>query len=139
MKKQATLRKLFKAANQRVDKAIARYREELFGLWVETSRGKLVHAAPHAFTLIRKGKSHEWRFCDFASRYYDKFYRRGRGEKRLAEIWGNFEPFNVKQVDIAAIRKLEAAIDAAINKRERLLNELEAAGVNVYADADLWG
>lgn len=134
MKKLATLRKLFKAANKRVDKAIDRYKGLIDALWVEKARGELVHATPACFSWHDK----QWHFREFATDSYDAFYRRGRGEKRLAESWGAFRPFNVKRIDIAAIKKLEAKMEAAFSERERLLDELEAAGVDVWHDADLW-
>lgn len=132
--KESTLRKHFKAANKRVDAAIDRYKGLIDALWVENARGELVHATPHCFSWYDK----QWHFREFATDNYDAFYRRGRGEKRLAESWGAFRPFSVKRVDVAAIKKLESKLDAAFTERERLLDELESAGVNPYRDADLW-
>lgn len=43
-----------------------------------------------------------------------------------------------KAVDKAFAKGDDAAIDAAVDKRERWLAELESAGVNPYTDADLW-
>lgn len=43
-----------------------------------------------------------------------------------------------KAVDKAFAKGDDAAIDAAVDKRERWLDELESAGVDVWKDTELW-
>jgi len=143
-----TLKKQLKAANRRVDKAIDIYRiftSKLFMPWGD----KIVNVADIVFH--RKGS------FEYASDLSEQFYRRGRGgkfyvkpfdcEKRQPCTWCTFcdgsacdndsgEKFYCR--DYLDLRELEAAIDKATDERERLLSELEAAGVDPYTEKDLW-
>lgn len=128
------LRKAFKAAQKRVEKAHDRYVDLIHSLWVENARGELVQATYHCL----KFDGGKWKFREYITDSYDAFYRRGRGEKRYAEIWGHFELVQCKRVAFSEVKKLEDALQAAFERRETLLTELEKAGVDVFNDADIW-
>lgn len=55
----------------------------------------------------------------------------------VATLRKYFEAAN-RAVDKAFATGDDAKIDAAVDKRERWLEELESAGVDVWHDADLW-
>ena len=130
------LKRNFQKARKRADKAVARYRMLLDSVWVETSDGRLVHATPRAFCWDKSNQ--KWYFCEFVTDSFDCFYRRGRGEKRLAETWGEFKPFSVKPVAYSEVRKLEMALDAALNEYERVFYTLKERGYDLWNDDELW-
>ena len=150
----AKLRKQFKAANKRVDKAIARYKKALFPLYMpyyEGARqsdmsGRDGKFADVYLTCLRSDGS----IRDYATDLSWTFYRRGRGGKFYEKpqpkregfserAWDNYtQAYQLVGQDYLDLRKLEVAIDAAVDEREILLSELESRGVNPYADAELW-
>lgn len=123
------LRRAFKAAQKRVEKAHDRYVNLIHSLWVENARGELVNATDKCLTF----DGGKWKFREYITDSYDAFYRRGQGKKRYAEIWGSFELVPCKPVAFSEVKKLEDALEAAFERRETLLSELEKAGVY-----DIW-
>lgn len=111
------LRKQLATAEQNISKAISRYRRLIDSIWVETASGRLEPATPKCFSWQRGG----WHFREYITEAYDKFYRPERGEKRLAECWGQFELRNVRPVAYDAVKRLEDKLESAFIKRESLL------------------
>ena len=143
----ATLKKRFKAANLRVDKAIDRYRILASKLFMPYGGG-IVNVADVIFH--RNGSFED------ATKLSWVFYRRGRGgkfyEKQQTEdkrhcdacdqpcymACPHFQHADKVSQDYLDLRRLEYAIDAAVDTRGLILDELEAAGVNPYTEKDLW-
>lgn len=134
MKTRQALVRAFVKANHNVDNTIARYKNFICGLWAENAQGELIGAMSACFTWRKDG----WHFREFVTEAYDALYQRGRGEKRLAEAWGKMELFSVKPVDINRVKKFEAKIEKAFAERERLINELEAIGENIWGKDEFW-
>lgn len=135
------LRKLFKKAAKRADKAIDSYAK---------FTGKLY--MPYGNEIVNVGKicfKHNDHF-ENATDLSWTFYRRGRGGKFYEKpqskregfserAWDNYrQAYQLVGQDYLDLCKLEYAIDVAIYECESLLGELEKLGVDVYNDADLW-
>lgn len=129
-----TLKAAFKAANRRVSKSIARYVNLIHSLWAENASGELVQASYLCLTF----KNDKWHVREYITDSYDSFYRRGKGKKRHAEIGGSFKLVPCKPVAFSEVKKLETALEAAIERRETLIDELAKVGVDVWKDDDLW-
>lgn len=140
------LRKQFKAANRRVDKAFTRYKKALLPLYIQIND----NAAPR-YVSAYDNSVIQGRVANFATDYSWTFYRRGRGGKFYEkqqpkpsdqwtqELWEDYaKGQQLVGQDYLDLLKLETAIDTAVDERERLLNELESAGVNPYAENELW-
>lgn len=147
----AKLRKQFKKANQRVDKAKARYQKLVSVLYMPWGKdGKIVNVG---MVCIRR---YDNLIVEYATDLSWTFYRRGRGgkiyEKPQTENKKHCEVCNgscyaacpyrhsdeLVSQDYLDLCKLEYAIDAAVDERARLIDELKAVGVNVFFDAELW-
>ena len=128
------LRRQFKASNARVENAAARYHDELMSLWVETTSGTRMHAVFCAFSY---SSAHGWEFQEYITEAYDIFYKERR-KKTIGVAIFEFTPYTVKRVDGAIVKKLEEKLKAAFLERERLITELESAGVDVFKDSELW-
>ena len=138
-----TLKKQLKAANRRVDKAIDRYRifaSKLFMPWgdrivnvadiVFHRNGSIENATDLSWTFYRRGRG---------GKFYEKPQPNPNREGFTERAWDNFRKvYQLVGQDYLDLCKLEAAIDKATDERERLLSELEAAGVNPYKEKDLW-
>lgn len=157
---ESKLRKQFKAAEQRVSKAIFRYKKLLFKLYMPYFDG----ARQSDMSGRNNGIADVYLTClnsdgtirEYATNLSWTFYRRGRGGKfyekpqdgdkkhcdacngtcYLACPYRHSEE-KVSQ-DYLDLCKLETAIDTAVDERERLRTELEAVGVDTWHDAALW-
>lgn len=134
------LKTALKKANQRVDKAFARYKKALLPLYLQIND----NAAPR-YVSAYDNSVIQGRVANFATNYSWTFYRRGRGgkfyekERYAGRKWDAYkrayQPVGQDYLDLC---KSEAAIDAAVSAREKILSELEKAGVNPYVDQELW-
>ena len=136
------LRSKFRTANKRVDAAFTRYKLALSKLYLPLGNGEIVslydicvkhtgrieNATEISWTFYRKTRS---------GQFYEKPQPRRDGFSERA--WDNYRRvYELVGQDWLDLRDMEHAIDVAVNKREILLSELEDAGINPYADAELW-
>lgn len=143
-----TLRELsrdFKIANQRVDKSISRYGRFLKSIYFPFSYNDDHSGYSVAYATCFSGNGS---IRTYATECSYVLYRRGRNgdfyEKPITDsenvcVWDSYrKKYQTIGQDYLEARKLEDDIDAAVDERERLLHELEKAGVNPYAKAKLW-
>lgn len=152
----ATLRKQFKAAVKRVDKAIARYKKALLPLYMPYYEGGMSGRDGKFADVYLTCLNSDGTVREFATELSWTFYRRGRGgkfyekpqtgNKKHCEVCNgpcyaacpyrhNDELVSQDYLDLC---RLEYAICVAVDERERVKHELEAVGVDVYHDAELW-
>lgn len=140
------LKTALKKANKRVDKSIERYKKALLPLYLKINDNAVPRYVSAYDNSVIQG-----RVANFATESTWAFYRRGRDGKFyekpqpkplegfLQEVWDNYrQVYQLVGQDYLDLRKLENAIDAAVNEREKLLWQLEDLGVDVYNDAELW-
>ena len=138
------LKNAFKKANKRVDKAIDRYKNFIFALYMPANencrKSKLSgdYADVYLTCLNSDGTIRE-----YASDLSWTFYRRGRGgkfyekERYAGREWdANTQTYQPVGQDYLELCKLENTIDLAVDEREQVLNDLEKIGVNVFEDAE---
>lgn len=128
-----------KKANRRVDKAFARYKKALMPLYLQIND----KSAPRYVSAYQNSVIHE-QVVNFATDCSWTFYRRGRGGKfyeksrYIGREWDAYnrayQPVGQDYLDLC---KLEAAIDASIDEREKIIDELESLGINPYS-SDFW-
>ena len=87
---------------------------------------------------------------DYATDLSWVFYRKRGGGKFYEKpqpiregfskpAWDNYlQAYRLVGQDYLDLRKLEYAIDSAVTERERLLSELEDAGIDPYVEKELW-
>lgn len=149
------LKSAFKKANRSVNRAIARYTDFIFPLYMPWgNEGEVASVYMACVKQVKyvdnKGKTrYSEQLRDYATELSWTFYRKRGGkfyekpqpmrEGFSQEAWDNYrQVYQLVGQDYLDLRKLEWAIDAAVDERERLLSELEDAGINPYDDAELW-
>lgn len=150
---EAKLRKQFKAAEQRVSKAIFRYKQLILKLYMPYFDG----ARQSDMSGRNNGIADVYLTClnsdgtirEYATQLSWTFYRRGRDgkfyEKPQPKTYCQTEcgkctwcDDNRVSQDYLDLCKLETAIDTAVDEREQLRAELENIGVDTWHDATLW-
>lgn len=134
------LKTALKKANRRVDKSFARYKKALLPLYLQIND----NAAPR-YVSAYDNSVIQGRVAHFATESSWTFYRRGRDgkfyekERYAGREWDAYkrayQPVGQDYLDLC---KLEAAIDAALDEREKILTQIEKLGVNPYVDQELW-
>lgn len=145
------LKAALKKANQRVDKAFARYEKALLPLympWGHDSDNRREYASVY-MECFPRGKFREyatnltWTFFRKRGRM---FYVKQHGHSKHCENCTCYRyqicPYrhgdDLVSQDCLELCKLENALDAAIDEREKILTQIEKLGVNPYVDQELW-
>lgn len=152
------LKTAFKKAESKVVKSIARYKSLLFKLYMPAYPNcRKSDASKDLCDVYLTCLRSDGTIRDYATDLSHVFYRRGRGGKFYIkpqnELFTYCEscpgqghtncPYcnddRLVGQDYIDLCKLEAAIEAAVDERERVIDELESLGYDVYHDSDLWG
>ena len=150
------LKTALKKANRRVHKAITRYTDFILPLYMPWgNEGEVASVYMACVKQVKyvddKGKMHySEQLRDYATDLSWVFYRKRGGGKFYEKpqpiregfskpAWDNYlQAYRLVGQDYLDLRKLEYAIDSAVTERERLLSELEDAGIDPYVEKELW-